>query len=115
MAVHFNSIVYPCNQYPAQCFEHAALHHHSLICSKSNVNNLNYMDVPAPQQKQAQVVTDIKNVEKEYKCLECGKIFSNYQKWYKHQKIHERGIYRCVQCPSTYNSTYIEKSHVFAF
>jgi KRAB domain-containing zinc finger protein len=79
------------------------LRHHSLICSKSNVNNLNCIDVPPPQ-KQAEVVTVVKNVEKEYKCLECGKIISNYQQCYNHKKMHEGIIYRCVQCPSTYKT-----------
>jgi DNA-directed RNA polymerase subunit RPC12/RpoP len=87
--VHFNSKV--------------ALRHHSLICSKSNVNNLNCMDVLAPQ-KQAQVVTDVKNVEKEYKCLECGKIFLKYRNFYDHKKRHEGIIYRCTHCPATYKS-----------
>jgi KRAB domain-containing zinc finger protein len=103
MTVHFNSELYPCNQCPARFFKHAALHHHSLICSKSNVNNLNRIDVPAPQ-KQAQIVTDVKNVEKEYKCLECGKIFSIYQKFYQHKKMHEGIRYRCAKCPSTYKT-----------
>jgi KRAB domain-containing zinc finger protein len=111
MSMHSNSIVYPCNQCPAQFFKLAALRHHSLICSKSNVNNLNCIDVPAPQ-KQAQIVTDVKNVEKKYKCLECGKIFSNYQKFYRHKKMHEGTIYRCVQCPSTYKSKNGLKYHV---
>jgi KRAB domain-containing zinc finger protein len=103
MSLHSNSIVYPCNQCPAQFFKHAALHYHSLICSKSNVNNLNCMDVPAPQ-KQTQVVTDVMNVEKEYKCLKCEKIFSKYKNLYDHNKIHKGIIFRCAQCPSTYKS-----------
>jgi DNA-directed RNA polymerase subunit RPC12/RpoP len=90
--LHFNSIVYPCNQCPAQFFKHAALRHHSLICPNA--------------------VTDVKNVEKEYKCLECGKIFSNYRKFYHHTKIHEGIIYRCVQCPSTYKSKSGIKRHL---
>jgi DNA-directed RNA polymerase subunit RPC12/RpoP len=94
---------YSCNQWSAQFIKHAALRHHSLICSKSNVNNLNCIDVPAPQ-KQAQVVTDVKNVEKEHKCLVCGKIFSNYHTFYQHKKKHEGIIYRCAQCPSTFKS-----------
>jgi KRAB domain-containing zinc finger protein len=94
---------YSCNQCSARFFKHAALRLHSLICSKTNVNNLNCMDVPAPQ-KQEQIVTDVNNVENEYKCLECGKIFSNYKKIYNHKKVHEGIIYRCVECPSTYKS-----------
>jgi KRAB domain-containing zinc finger protein len=94
---------YSCKQCSAQFFEHTALRHHLLICSKTNRNNLNCIDVPAPQQ-QAQVVTDVQNVEKEYKCLECGKFFSHYKYLYEHKKIHEGIIYRCVLCPSTYKS-----------
>jgi KRAB domain-containing zinc finger protein len=102
MTLHFNSIVYPCNQCSAQFFKLAAFRKHLLICPKSNVN-LNCMDVPAPL-KQAQVVNDVKKVEKEYKCLECGKIFSKYQIFYNHKKRHEGIIYRCVQCPATFKS-----------
>jgi KRAB domain-containing zinc finger protein len=113
MSLYSNSIVYPCNQCPARFFKHAALQYHSLICSKSNVNNLNCIDVPAPQ-KQAEVVTDVKNVEK-YKCLECGKIFSNYQTFYQHKKMHEGIRYRCAKCPSTYKTMngldYHSKTH----
>jgi KRAB domain-containing zinc finger protein len=111
MSLHFNSIVYPCNQCPARFFKHTALQYHSLICPKSNVNNLNCIDVPAPQ-KQAEVVTDVKNVEKEYKCLECGKIFLHYRYLYEHKKRHEGIIYRCVQCPSTYKSKNGLKLHL---
>jgi KRAB domain-containing zinc finger protein len=101
ITLHFNSIVYPCNQWSAQFIKHAALRQHSLICSKSNFNNLNCIDVPAPQ-KQAQIVTDVKKLENEYKCLECGKIFSKYQNFNNHKKRHKGIIYRCAQCPSTY-------------
>jgi KRAB domain-containing zinc finger protein len=101
---------YSCNQCSAQFFKHAALRQHSLICSKSNVNNLNCIDVPAPQ-KETQVVTDVKNVEKEYKSLDCGKIFSHYKYLHKHKKMHEGIIYHCVQCPSTYKSIYGLKYH----
>jgi KRAB domain-containing zinc finger protein len=69
------------------------------------------MDVSAPQ-KQASIVTDVKNVEKEYKCLECGKIFSNYHYLYNHKKMHEGKIYRYVQCPSTYKSKNGLKYHL---
>jgi DNA-directed RNA polymerase subunit RPC12/RpoP len=110
MSLYSNSIVYPCNQCPARFFKHAALLHHSLICSKPNINNLNCIDVPPPQ-KQAQVVTVVKNVEKEYKCLECGKIFSKYQNLYNHKKRHEGIIYRCAQCPSAYQTRYGLKYH----
>jgi KRAB domain-containing zinc finger protein len=104
LSLHFNSIVYPCNQCSAQFVTHAALRHHSLICSKTNVNNLNCIDVPAPQ-KHAPIVTDVKYVEKKYKCLECGKIFTNYFNFYHHKKMHEGIIYRCAQCPSTYQTS----------
>jgi KRAB domain-containing zinc finger protein len=107
---HKFSKKYSCNQCSAQFFKEAVLRQHSLICSKSNVNNLNVIYVPAPQ-KQAQIVTDVKNVEKEYKCLECGKIFSNYKYLYGHKKIHEGIIYRCVECPSTYKSSHGLRYH----
>jgi DNA-directed RNA polymerase subunit RPC12/RpoP len=91
--------------------KHVVLHHRSLICPKSNVNNLNCMDVPASQ-KQAPIVTDVNNVENEYKCLECGKIFSNYKKIYHHKKVHEGIIYRCVECLSTYKSISSLNNHL---
>jgi DNA-directed RNA polymerase subunit RPC12/RpoP len=104
MSLHFNSIVYQC---AARFFKHAALQHNSLICSNSNVNNLNCIDVPAPQ-KQAQVKTNVqrKKVEKEFKCLDCGKIFSKYRNLYNHKKRHEGIIYQCAQCPSAYQTRY---------
>jgi KRAB domain-containing zinc finger protein len=89
-------IIYRCAQCPSTYKQKYGLHHHLTTVHE------------------VEVVTDIqrKKVEKEYKCLECGNVFSNYYQFYKHKKMHEGRIYRCVQCPSIYKTKHGLHYHV---